>query len=57
MKLPTKLLSGTPEENHKFFKDMTILKNIIWQSERKTLKDCERVTEEIILFLFKQGYL
>ncbi len=58
MKLPRGILTLTDRDrDREILDDMNRVTNIIWQSERKTFKDCELIMEQIITHLFKRGYM
>lgn len=57
MKLPTALLTGDEDEDMTMLRTMNRLTNIIYQSERVTLPECELIMEQIIMELYKKGLL
>lgn len=57
MRIPSKMLTGTKEKDKKTIDTLNIVTNIIWQSKRDTFEDCELITEQIVMRLFKEGML
>lgn len=57
MNLPRDMFTGDHDTDFDMFRDMTAVANIIWQSQRATYRDCEDIASQVIMHLYKEGYL
>ena len=57
MRIPSKLLTGNKEKDKETVTVLNIVTNLIWQSKRESFQDCELISEQIIMKLFKEGML